>query len=105
MPCRSKKGILVLFQVEQLYTQDMSRFYNPKVQKVSIIIEGKPSPLYTQGMQSFEQYGEICKYYAEGKQKDNYTNEMQRHLQLHDLSIGEYVTDKYASWLNFKTID
>ena len=53
----------------------------------------------------FEQYGEICKYFAEGKQKDNDTNEIQKHLKLHDLSVGEYLTDKYALWLDFRTID
>ena len=67
-------------------------------------MEGKPNQLYAQGMRSFEQYDEICKYCAEGKQKDNNTNEVQKHLQLHDLSVGEYLTDKYALWLDFRTI-
>ena len=75
------------------------------MQKVSIIIEGKPNQLYTQGVQSFEQYNEICKHFAKGKQRDNDTNEVQKHLQLHDLSMGEYVTDKYALWLNFRKSD
>ena len=57
-------------------------------------MEGKRNQLYAQGMRSFEHYGEICKYFAEGKQKDNSANEVQKHLQLHDLSVGEYVTDK-----------
>ena len=104
MPCTSLKGILVLFQTEQLCRQDTSRFYNPKVQKVSIAIEGKPSQPYTQGMQSFEQYNEICKYFTKGKQMDNNANEEQRHLQRHDLSMEEYVKDKYALWLDFRTI-
>ena len=56
-------------------------------------------------MQSFEQYDEICKYFAKRKQRDNDTSEMQKHLQLHDLIMGEYVTDKYALWLNFRTIN
>ena len=56
-------------------------------------------------MRSFEQYDEICKYFAEGKQKDNNTNEVQKHLQLHNVSVGEYLTDKYALWLDFRTID
>ena len=43
MSCRSLKNILVLFEAEQSYARDTSRFYNPKVQKVSIIIEGKPN--------------------------------------------------------------
>ena len=83
----------------------MSKFYNPTIQKVSVIVEGKPNQLYAQGMRSFEQYDEICKYFAEGKQKDNNANEVQKHLQLHDLSVGEYLTDKYALWLDFRTID
>ena len=105
MPCKSLKGILVLFEEEQSYTQDMSKFYNPKIQKVSVIVEGKPNQLYAQGMRSFEQYDEICKYFAEGKQRDNDANEIQKHLQLYNLSLGEYLVNKYALWLDFRTID
>ena len=35
MPCKSLKVLLVLFEKERSYTQDTSKFYNPKVQKVS----------------------------------------------------------------------
>ena len=105
MPCKSLKGILVLFEEEKQYTQDTSKFYNPKIQKVSVIMEGKPNQLNAQGMRLFEQYDEICKYFAEGKQKDNNTNKDQKHLQLHNVSVGEYLTDQYALWLDFKTID
>ena len=87
------------------YTRDTSKFYNPKIQKVSVIVEGKPNQLYTQGMRSFEQYDQICKYFTEGKQRDNDANEIQKHLQLYDLSLGEYLTDRYALWLDFRTID
>ena len=80
MPCKSLKGILVLFEEEKPYTQDTSRFYNPKIQKVSVIVEGKPNQLYTQGMRFFEQYDEACKYFTEGSQKDNNTNGVQKHL-------------------------
>ena len=68
-------------------------------------MEGKPNQLYAQGMRSFEQYDEICKYFAEGKQKDSNANEIQKHLQLYDFSVGEYLTEKYALWLDFRTID
>ena len=77
-PCKSLKGILVLFEEEQSYTRDTSKFYNPKIQKVSVIVEGKPNQLYAQGMRSFEQYDEICKYFAEGKQRDNDANEISK---------------------------
>ena len=56
-------------------------------------------------MRSFEQYDEICKYFAEGSQKDNNVNEVQKHLQLHNVNVGKYLTDKYALWLDFRTID
>ena len=26
-------------------------------------------------------------------------------MQLHDVSLGEYLTNKYALWLDFRTID
>ena len=104
-PCKSLKGILMLFEEEQPYARDMSKFYNPKILQVSVIVEGKPNQLYAQGMRSFEQYDEICKYFAEGKQKDNNANDIQKHLQLYDLSVGEYLDNKYALWLDFRTTD
>ena len=66
----------------------MSKFYNPKVKKVSVIVECKPNQLYTQGMQSFEQYDDICKYFAKGNQRDANANEVRKHLQLHDVILG-----------------
>ena len=66
MPCKSLKDILVLFEEEKTYARDMIKIYNPKIQKVSVIVEGKPNQLYAQGMRSFEQYDEIHKYFAEG---------------------------------------
>ena len=56
-------------------------------------------------MRSFEQYDETLKYFAEGKQKDNNPNEVQAQLQLYDVSLREYLTDKYAVWLDFRTTD
>ena len=104
-PCKSLKGILVLFDEEKPYARDTGKFYNPKIQKVSVIVEGKPNQLYAQGMRSFERFDETLKYFAEGKQKDNNANEIKKQLQLHDVSFGEYLTDKYALWLDFRMID
>ena len=83
----------------------MSKFYNPKIQKVSVIVESKLNQLYAQGMRSFEQYDKARKYFAEGKQRDNDGNEIQKHLQLYDLSLGEYLVNKYVLWLDFWMID
>ena len=66
-PCKSLKGILVLFEEEKTFTRDTSKYYNPKIQKVSEIVEGKQNQLYAQGMRSFEQYDEARKYFSEGR--------------------------------------
>ena len=63
-----------------------------KIQKVTITVEGKPNQLYSQGMRSFEQYDEAHKYFTEGR----LANEVQAQLQLHDVSVGEYLVNKYA---------
>ena len=105
MPCKSLKGILVLFEEGKPFTRDTNKFYNPKIQKVSVIVEGKPNQLYAQGMRSFEQYDEARKYFAEGVQRDSNANEVQKQLQLYNLSLGEYLINKYALWLDFRMID
>ena len=74
--CKSLKGILVLFEEEKPFARDTSRYYNPKIQKVTITVEGKPNQLYSQGMRSFEQYDEVCKYFTEGR----LANEVQAQL-------------------------
>ena len=56
-------------------------------------------------MRSFEQYDKTRKYFTEGKQRDNNANEIQKHLQLYDLSLGEYLVNKYALWLDFRMTD
>ena len=103
MLCKSLKGILVLFEEEHLYTQDTSKFYNPKIQKGFIIVEGKLNQLDAQGIRLFEQYDELWKYFAEGKQRD--ANEVQKQSKLYDLSIREYLANTYALWLDFRIID
>ena len=100
-PCKSLKGILVLFEEEKSYTRDTNKFYNPGIQKVSFTIEGKPNQLYSEGMRSFEQYDEARKYFAEGR----LANDAQAQLQLYDVSLGEYLVNKYALWLDFRMID
>ena len=51
-PCKSLKGILVLFEEEKPFVRDTSKCYNPKIQNVSVTIEGKPNQLHAQGMRS-----------------------------------------------------
>ena len=52
-------------------------------------------------MRLFEQYDEARKYFTEGR----LANDVQAQLQLYDVSLGEYLVNKYALWLDFRTID
>ena len=52
-------------------------------------------------MRSFEQYDEAHTYFTEGR----LANDAQAQLQLYDVSLGEYLVNKYALWLDFRTID
>ena len=52
-------------------------------------------------MRLFEQYDEAHKYFTEGR----LANEVQAQLQLYDVSVGEYLVNKNALWLDFRTID
>ena len=49
------------------------------------------------------QYDEIIKHFGEGRLKN--AGAIQKDLQLHDVNITSYYTDKYALWLDFRTID
>ena len=79
--CKSLKSILVLLEEERQFIRDTSKFYNPKIKRVTVTVEGNPNQLYSQGMRSFEQYDEARKYFAEGR----LANEVQAQLQVHDV--------------------
>ena len=105
-PSKSLKGVLLIFMKERSatkFTRDTEEFYNPKITKVEITMEGVPNELYTQNMEYRHQYDEIVKHFAEGQLKE--AGAIQKDLQLHNVDIASYYTDKYALWLDFRTID
>ena len=53
MPCKSLKGILVLFEEEKSYTQDTSRFYNPKNTKSLCHCGGQAKSIICSGNEIF----------------------------------------------------
>ena len=93
---------LYIFQDAQINISD-SQFYNPKITKVEVTVEGVPNELYAQNMEYRYQYDEIVKHFAEGRLKE--AGAIQKDLQLHNVNIASYYTDKYALWLDFRTID
>ena len=54
-------------------------------------------------MRLFEQYDEII-LLKESRGVAN-DNEVQKELKRYDLSFGEYLTNKYALWLDSRMID
>ena len=62
-----------------------------------------PNDLYAQNMKYRHQYNEIVKHFAEGRLKEAGT--IQKDLQLHNVNIASYYTNKHALWLDFRTID
>ena len=66
-------------------------------------VEGVPNELHAQNMEYRHHYDEIVKHFAEGQLKEAGT--IQKDLQLHNVNIASYYTDKYALWLDFRTID
>ena len=105
-PSKSLKGVLLIFTKERSATKfarDTEEFYNPKITKVEITMEGVPNELCAQNMEYRHQYDEIVKHFAEGLLKE--AGAIQKDLQLHNVDIASYYTDKYALWLDFRTID
>ena len=66
-------------------------------------MEGVPNELYAQSMEYRHQYDEIVKHFAEGQLKE--AGAIQKDLQLHNVNIASYYTDKYVLRLDFRTID
>ena len=105
-PSKSLKGVLLIFTKERSATKfnrDTEEFFNPKIMKVEVTVEGVPNELYAQNMEYKHQYNEILKHFAEGWLKE--AGAIQKDLQLHNVNIASYYTDKYALWLDFRTID
>ena len=105
-PSKSLKGVLLIFTKERSatkFTCDTEEFFNPKITKVEVTVEGIPNELYAQNMEYRHQYDETVKHFAEGQLKE--AGAIQKDLQLHNVNIASYYTDKYALWLDFRTID
>ena len=105
-PSKSLKGVLLIFTKERsatIFNRDIEEFFNPKITKVEVTVEGVPNELYAQNMEYRHQYDEILKHFGEGQLKE--AGAIQKNLQLHNVNKASYYTDKYALWLDFRTID
>ena len=98
-PSKSFKGVSLIFTQERSATKfarDTEEFYNPKITKVEVTVEGVPNELYAENMEYRHQYDEIVKHFAEGGLKE--AGAIQKDLQVHNINIASYYIDKYALW-------
>ena len=66
-PSKSLKGVLLIFMKERSATKfnrDTEEFFNSKILKVEVIVEGVPNELYAQNMEYRHQYNEIMKHFG-----------------------------------------
>ena len=103
VPARSMKGILMLFEDPE--RESTEHFYNPKIEKVEMTIEGVPNQLYSQGMRAYQQWDEINKYFALTSKRNKETDQVAKDLNFTDTHIGKYLTTNYALWLDLRTTD
>ena len=103
---RNMKGILMLFEEPRAaYEWGTEVFYNPKIEKVEVIVEGEPNQLYSQGMQPHHQWDEAHKFFTAGSKRHPSVGAAAKDLGLADVTLGKYLTNKYCLWLDFRTTD
>ena len=66
-PGKEHEGDIVAFQ--PLKKKSDEQFYNPKIKKTTITIEGVPSQLYAQGMRRYQHWEEIQKYFGDSREE------------------------------------
>ena len=102
VPARSMKGILMLFK-DPTQSGQTETFYNPQITKVEVTVEGVPNQLYSQGMLAYQQWDEVKKLPAIKRESE--VDVVCRDLGLSSISVGSYLTNKYALWLDMRTTD
>ena len=101
VPARNMKGILMLF--EDPSKTNTETYYNPKIIKVEMTTEGIPNQLFSQGMQAHQQWNEINRYFALTSKRDKVTDKVAEDLYFSDTNIEQYLTTRYALWLDLRS--
>ena len=108
VPARSKKWVLMLFEdvaAKQPFARNTEAFYNPKITKCEVTIEGIPNQLFSQGMRAYQMWDEALRLFAPGRKRHPEVAVVAKDLALADVSLGEFLTNKYALWLDLRTTD
>ena len=82
-------------------------FYNPKITKVEVTIEGIPNQLYSQGMRAYQMWDEAKEYFAAspGNKRHPEVGTVAKDLAMADVNLGDFLTSKYSLSLDLRTSD
>ena len=88
VPARSMKCILMLFEdARQPFDRNTEAFYNPKITKVKVTIEGVPNQLFSQGMRAYQMWDEAKKLFASGHKHHPDVSAVAKDLALADVYL------------------
>ena len=100
VPARSMKGILMLFEDPERTSTES--YFNPKITKVEVTIEGVPNQIYSQGMKAYQQWDEINRFFALNSKKDV---NLLKQISCTNTILEKYLTTNYALWLDLRSTD
>ena len=100
-PIRSLRGILFLWKDPSV--KNPQRFYNPRVKKTMITVDGMPNQLYSKGMETYQHWNEVKKFF--GDTDAEHAQRVARDLNNYGVEIEDYYKDKYGLWLDFRSND
>ena len=100
------KGVLMLFkEPTDAFARQSEAFYNPKITKVEVTVEGIPNQLYAQGMRPYQAWDEVRKLMAGGLKRHPEVAMVAKDLGAHACDLGKYLTEEFALWLDLRSTD
>ena len=78
---------------QQPFARKTDAFYNPKITKVEVTIEGIQNQLYSQGMRAYQMWDEAKKYFAAspGSKRHPKVGTVAKDLSIADVNLDQQV--------------
>lgn len=102
-------GILILFEkangAAAPFKRQSETYINPQISKVDVFVGGKPNHLFSSGVPPYHQSMASLKFFAAGSKREPTVTQVAKDLHLVDMTLRQYLTDKYMLWLDFRGTD
>ena len=80
----------------EAFGRQSEAFYNPKITKVEVIVEGIPNQLFAQGMRPYQMWNEVRKLMAGGSKQQPEVAMVAKDLGLHACDLAKYLSEEFA---------